>query len=62
MIESVGSHRLLECVAAEAQKQGIRQDILVEINIGAEEMCIRDRYFTVAFSGSALAPAGALPT
>ena len=35
-IESVGSHRLLECVAAEAQKQGIRQDILVEINIGAE--------------------------
>ena len=36
MIESVGSHRLLECVAAEAQKQGIRQDILVEINIGAE--------------------------
>ena len=36
MIESVGSHRLLECVAAEAQKQGIRQDILVEITIGAE--------------------------
>ena len=36
MIESVGSHRLLECVAAEAQKQGIQQDILVEINIGAE--------------------------
>ena len=25
-----------DCVAAEAQKQGIRQDILVEINIGAE--------------------------
>ncbi|MFQ9681759.1 MAG: YggS family pyridoxal phosphate-dependent enzyme [Ruthenibacterium lactatiformans] len=35
MIESVGSHRLLECVAAKL-KQGIRQDILVEINIGAE--------------------------
>lgn len=36
MIESVGSHRLLECVAAEAQKKNVRQDILIEINIGAE--------------------------
>ena len=36
MIESIGSRRLLECVAAEAQKQGLRQDVLIEINIGAE--------------------------
>ena len=37
LIQSVDSLRLLEAIAKEAQKQGIRQDILLEINIGDEE-------------------------
>ena len=36
LIQSVDSPRLLEAIAKEAQKQGIRQDILLEINIGEE--------------------------
>ncbi len=36
LIQSVDSLRLLEAVSKEAQKQGIQQDILLEINIGEE--------------------------
>ena len=36
LIQSVDSLRLLEAIQNEAQKQGIRQDILLEINIGQE--------------------------
>ena len=37
LIQSVDRLKLLECIQAEAQKQGIVQDILLEINIGEEE-------------------------
>ena len=37
LIQSVDSLRLLEAIEKEAAKQGIRQDILLEINIGQEE-------------------------
>ena len=37
LIQSVDSVRLLDAIAKEATKQGIRQDILLEINIGGEE-------------------------
>ena len=37
LIQSVDRLKLLECVQAEAAKQGIVQDILLEINIGEEE-------------------------
>ena len=37
MIQSVDSVRLLEAIDAEAQRKGIRQDILLEINIGGEK-------------------------
>ena len=37
LIQSVDSYRLLEAVQKEAAKQSIVQDILLEINIGAEE-------------------------
>lgn len=37
LIQSVDSLRLLEAIQAEAAKQGIVQDILLEINIGREE-------------------------
>jgi pyridoxal phosphate enzyme (YggS family) len=37
VIQSVDSLRLLEAIQKEAAKQGIRQDILLEINIGKEE-------------------------
>ena len=37
LIQSVDSLRLLEAIEKEAAKQGIRQDILLEINIGSEE-------------------------
>ncbi len=36
LIQSVDSLRLLQAVSKEAQKQGITQDILLEINIGEE--------------------------
>ena len=36
LIQSVDSLRLLEAIEKEAAKQGIRQDILLEINIGQE--------------------------
>ncbi|MDD6199955.1 MAG: YggS family pyridoxal phosphate-dependent enzyme [Firmicutes bacterium] len=36
LIQSVDSLRLLEAIQAEALRQGIRQDILLEINIGRE--------------------------
>ena len=36
LIQSVDSMRLLEAIAKESDKQGIRQDILLEINIGEE--------------------------
>ena len=37
LIQSVGSERLLVAIDKEAAKQGICQDILLEINIGREE-------------------------
>lgn len=37
LIQSVGSEHLLAAIDREAGKQGIRQDILLEVNIGAEE-------------------------
>ena len=37
LIQSVDSRRLLEAIQKEAARQGIRQDILLEVNIGAEE-------------------------
>ena len=37
LIQSVDSLRLLEAIAKEAAKQGICQDILMEVNIGGEE-------------------------
>ena len=37
LIQSVGSLPLLEAIEKEAEKQGIVQDILLEVNIGAEE-------------------------
>lgn len=37
LIQSVDSQRLLDAISKEAQKQGIVQDILLEINIGQEE-------------------------
>ncbi|MGI6688424.1 MAG: YggS family pyridoxal phosphate-dependent enzyme [Christensenellales bacterium] len=37
MIESVNSPRLLAAIASEAEKQGLVQDILFEINIGEED-------------------------
>ena len=37
LIQSVDRMKLLECIQAEAQKQDIVQDILLEINIGEEE-------------------------
>ena len=37
LIQSVDSERLLWAINAEAARQGIRQDILLEINIGNEE-------------------------
>ena len=37
LIQSVDSLRLLRAIDQEAQKQGIRQDILLEVNIGRED-------------------------
>ncbi len=37
LIQSVDSPRLLEAISKEAQKQGITQDILLEVNVGNEE-------------------------
>ena len=37
LIQSVGSDHLLSAIDREARKQGIRQDILLEVNIGSEE-------------------------
>ena len=37
LIQSVDSVRLLEAIQKEAARQGIRQDILLEVNVGAEE-------------------------
>ncbi len=37
LIQSVDSVRLLEAIAREASRQGICQDILLEINVGLEE-------------------------
>lgn len=37
VIQSVGSARLLDAIQKEAAKQNIRQDILLEVNIGKEE-------------------------
>ena len=37
LIHSIDSLRLLEAVSKEAQKQGITQDILLEVNIAGEE-------------------------
>ena len=37
LIQSVGSEHLLSAIDREARTQGIRQDILLEVNIGSEE-------------------------
>ena len=37
LIQSVDRLKLLECIQAEAARQGICQDILLEINVGEEE-------------------------
>lgn len=37
LLESVGSERLLDAVAAQADKLGLVQDILIEVNVGGEE-------------------------
>ena len=37
LIQSVDRLKLLECIQMEAQRQGIVQDILLEINVGQEE-------------------------
>lgn len=37
LIQSVDRLKLLECINAEAARQGIRQEILLEVNIGHEE-------------------------
>lgn len=37
LIHSVDSASLLECIAQTAQKKGICQDVLLEVNIGAEK-------------------------
>ena len=37
LIQSVDSERLLRAINAEAARQGIRQDILLEVNIGNEQ-------------------------
>ena len=37
LIQSVDSERLLRAINSEAARQGIRQDILLEVNIGNEE-------------------------
>ncbi len=37
LIHSVDSLRLMQAISNEAEKQGIRQDVLLEINIGNEE-------------------------
>ena len=37
LIQSVGSLPLLEAIEKEAEKQGVVQDILLEVNIGGEE-------------------------
>ena len=37
LIHSIDSLRLLEAVDKEADRQGIRQDVLLEVNIGSEE-------------------------
>ena len=37
LIQSVDSMRLLEAIQKEAARQGIRQDILLEVNVGNEE-------------------------
>ena len=37
LIESVDRMELLECIEKQAAKLGLRQDILLEVNIGAEE-------------------------
>ena len=37
LIESVDRVELLECIEKQATKLGLRQDILLEVNIGAEE-------------------------
>ena len=37
LIQSVDSQRLLDAIAKEASRQGIQQDILLEVNIASEE-------------------------
>ena len=37
LIQSVDRMKLLECIQAEAARQGIVQDILLEVNVGQEE-------------------------
>ena len=42
MIESVGSLELLSAIDKQAEKLGIVQDILLEVNIGGERLCARE--------------------
>lgn len=37
LIESVGSERLMDAIEAQAARLGLKQDILLEINVGGEE-------------------------
>ena len=37
LIQSVDRPKLMECIQAEAERQGIVQDVLLEINVGEEE-------------------------
>ena len=37
LIQSVGSEKLLRCIAAQAEKAALIQDLLIEVNIGGEE-------------------------
>lgn len=51
LIQSVGSLALLDAIEREADRQGITQDILLEINIGAEESksgFLKDELFSAA--------------
>ena len=51
VIESVDSLRLMEAIEKEAAKQSLRQDILLEINIGAVEQDRRFRRGTLPPAG-----------
>ena len=47
LIESVDRLELLECIEKQAEKVGVVQNILFEVNIGAEEETLCARYFSI---------------